>query len=72
MATIDTQIIRNAYMARDVSLIELPFGKFAASYLGVKDKELEWMNNLNEACNYILVMGYNRDTSLTFPTIPQV
>lgn len=68
----DTQMIRNAYMGRDVTQLDLPFGMFAASYLGVKDRELEHMFNLNEACNYILMMGYNSNVNLGLPQVPEV
>ena len=55
----DTQLIRNAYLQRDVSNIDMPFGKFAASYLGVKDKVLEREENVSKACNMIINKGYN-------------
>lgn len=55
----DTQLLRNAYLQRNVDDIDMPFGKFAASYLGVKDKVLERGENVSKACNMILKKGYN-------------
>jgi len=55
----DTQHIRNAYLQRSVSDIDMSFGKFSACYLGVKDNELEAESNVSAACNYILKKGYN-------------
>ena len=57
----DTQLLRNAFMERDVKELVVPFGKWAADYLGVKDKVLEHMFNANEACSYILSKGYNKE-----------
>ena len=55
----DTQQIRNAYLQRDVSNLDMPFGLFAAHYLGVKDSVLEHEANVSVACNIILNKGYN-------------
>ena len=68
----DTQIIRNAYMARPVEQLDMPFGVFAASYLGVKDKELEYIANVSDACNHILMCGYNSEINLNLPRIENV
>lgn len=54
----DTQHIRNAYLARPVEDIDVPFGVFAANYIGVEDKWLRSIHNISEACNYILTLGY--------------
>ena len=54
----DTQHIRNEYLARNVEDIDVPFGKFASQYIGVNDKWLQSLHNINEACNYILNMGW--------------
>ena len=58
----DTQHIRNAYLARPVEDIDVPFGRFAANYIGVEDKWLQSLHNIGEACNYILNMGYTIPT----------
>jgi len=55
----DTQLIRNAYLQRSVTDIDMSFGKFSAYYLGVKDNELECESNVSKACNLILKKGYN-------------
>jgi len=55
----DTQEIRNAYLQRSVTDIDMSFGKFSAYYLGVKDNELECESNVSKACNIILNKGYN-------------
>jgi len=56
---VDTQEIRNAYLQRSVTDIDMSFGKFSAYYLGVKDSELEAESNVSKACNLILKKGYN-------------
>ena len=58
----DTQHIRNAYLSRNVEDIDIPFGQFAAKYIGVNDKWLSSLHNISEACNYILNQGWEIPT----------
>ena len=65
---IDTQIIRNAYMARPAEHIYQTFGDFACKFLNVDDKGLSQLQHVGAACNYILVNKLNEEP-LEWPSI---
>lgn len=57
--TIDTQEVRDAYLARDAEQLDRFFGDFACEFLGVNDAWLRLIANVNDGCRYILKKGYN-------------